>query len=198
MSLQIKNLTKRFGRNVILGDFSYDFKEKGVYLIKGDSGVGKTTLLRIIAGLDKDFDGEITGGGLGKVSMAFQEYRLFPTLNALDNVLKVAFNEPSADDVKRTEDLLSYLSYSSEDMKKYPDELSGGMKQRVSLARAFLAEGEILLLDEPTKELDSELASKVNELILREGKRRLVIVVSHRLQDEQSLDATVITITDKK
>ena len=198
MSLQIKNLTKRFGRNVILGDFSYDFKEKGVYLIKGDSGVGKTTLLRIIAGLDKDFDGEITGGGLGKVSMAFQEYRLFPTLNALDNVLKVAFNEPSADDVKRTEDLLSYLSYTPEDMKKYPNELSGGMKQRVSLARAFLAEGEILLLDEPTKELDSELASKVNELILREGKKRLVIVVSHRLQDEQSLDATVITITDKK
>lgn len=194
MSLQIKNLTKRFGRNVILGDFSYDFKEKGVYLIKGDSGVGKTTLLRIIAGLDKDFDGEITGGGLGKVSMAFQEYRLFPTLNALDNVLKVAFNEPSADDVKRTEDLLSYLSYTPEDMKKYPNELSGGMKQRVSLARAFLAEGEILLLDEPTKELDSELASKVNELILREGKRRLVIVVSHRLQDEQSLDATVIQL----
>ena len=194
MCLQIKNLTKRFGSNVILSDFSYNFKENGVYLIKGDSGVGKTTLLRIIAGLDEDFDGEVTGGGVGKVSMAFQEYRLFPTLNAFDNVLKVAFNEPDSGNSKKTRDLLSYLSYSSEDMKKYPDELSGGMKQRVSLARAFLAEGEILLLDEPTKELDSELASKVNELILREGKRRLVIVVSHRLQDEQSLDATVIQL----
>ena len=89
MSLVLNNIDKTFGEKVIIKGLSLVFPEKGVFAVVGESGVGKTTLLRLIAGLDTDYSGEITGGGLKNVSFAFQEYRLFPTLSALDNVAAV-------------------------------------------------------------------------------------------------------------
>ena len=83
MSLKIKNLSKSFGRKAIFDNFSFDFCDTGVYIISGERGKGKTTLLRIIAGLDKSYSGEIKGGGIENVSFAFQEYRLFPNLSAI-------------------------------------------------------------------------------------------------------------------
>ena len=194
MSLKISNLKKSFGSQKIFDSLSLEFSDRGLYFIKGESGVGKTTLLRIIAGLDSEFEGEVTGGGIGNVSVAFQEHRLFPTLNALDNVYKVAFPTASEENLSKAKEILRALKFSDEDMKKRPAELSGGMKQRVSLARAFLAKGTILILDEPTKELDPELADTVIEMIKKESERRLVIAVSHRQEDEIALDATVIDL----
>lgn len=193
MSLTITNLTKRFGNKIIFTDFSYAFPDKGLYLIKGDSGVGKTTLLRIISGLDNSYAGSVTGGGIGNVSYAFQEYRLFPTLTALENVIISSKSESPADYEKAKEYLLQ-LGFTDEDMNLYPSELSGGMKQRVSIARAFFSNGKILLLDEPTKELDPLLSDVVLNMITEEAKRRLVIIVSHIEADEERISATKITI----
>ena len=191
MSLSIKNLSKSFGNKTIFSDFSYEFKDKGLYLIKGDSGVGKTTLLRMIAGLDTDYSGEILGGGLGNVSYVFQEYRLFPTLTAIENVM-IGSKSESCDDLEKAKAYLHRLGFTSADTELYPSELSGGMKQRVSLARALLADKKILLLDEPTKELDPTLSSLVLEMICEVSQDRLVITVSHIGSDEERLPATKI------
>ena len=78
--LILNNVSKAFGDKVLFENLSLEFNT-GLYLIRGNSGIGKTTLLRIIAGLDTDYDGEVIGGGLKNVSFSFQEYRLFPTLN---------------------------------------------------------------------------------------------------------------------
>ena len=183
MSLRLDNVTKSFDGKVILDNFSYDFDSHGIYVVWGKSGIGKTTLLRIISGLDKNYSGIITDGGTKNVSMSFQEYRLFPALSALDNVAVACFDKPAKTDYEKSAIMLSKLGFSSDDMKLKPKELSGGMKQRVSLARAFLLNRPILLLDEATKELDANHARQVLNIIKDLSETRLVILVTHSESD---------------
>ena len=194
MALSIKSLTKSFGEKSIFSDFSYDFSDKGIYIISGDSGSGKTTLLRIVAGLDKEYLGEVIGGGVDNVSYAFQEYRLFPMLTALKNITVAVYNEPTEKDVLSAKELLSRLKFTEADMSLYPRELSGGMKQRVSFARALLKDAPILILDEPTKELDSEICQIIRDIIIEESKKRLVLMVTHRAEDVEGLEYTKIRV----
>ena len=190
MSLKILNVTKKFDNRVILENFSYSFDSNGFYVIIGESGIGKTTLLRMIAGLDKDYDGTIIGGGIENCSFMFQEYRLFPALNAIQNVLLA--KEGGAPD--EAESLLSQLGFKSEDMRKKPRQLSGGMKQRVAFARAIMRQSSILLLDEPTKELDSDTANNMLKIINDEAKRRLVVIVTHDNIVDKIDDARIIRL----
>ena len=194
MSLKIQNLTKSFGDKHIFNGFSFDFPEKGVFLLLGESGIGKTTLLRMISGLDNDYEGEILGGGFKNVSFAFQEYRLFPQLCALDNVIFANYDKKSEAVINEAKEMLCRLGIDEKDTSLLPDELSGGMKQRVSLARAFLRRSKILLLDEPTKELDKQNADAVLSEIKKQGESRLVIMVSHNAQDADELNAFKITL----
>ena len=187
MILKLDNLSKRFDGVDIFTSFSYSFQNRGVYVISGESGIGKTTLLRIIAGLDKEYDGFITGGGVENVSFMFQEYRLFPTLNAVKNASLV-----SADNLNVASKLLIRLGFKENDLNKRPRELSGGMKQRVSFVRALLKNAPILLLDEPTKELDEETANIMLEIIGEEAKKRLVIMVTHDDVSDKLSDAQII------
>jgi ABC-type multidrug transport system ATPase subunit len=177
MSLEIHSLNKKFDKKIIFQDFSFKFKKSGLYILTGESGKGKTTLLRIIAGLDNSYTGEVLGNE--SISYMFQEYRLFPNLSAQDNVLLCSFDDFSNSDKKNTTELLARLGLTDADLTLFPDELSGGMKQRVAFARAILHKSEILLLDEPTKELDSELKERFLEIIKKEAENRLVIFVTH-------------------
>lgn len=194
MSIVIKNISKSFDAKQIFKNFSLEFPQNGVSMLSGESGVGKTTLLRMISGLDTDFSGEISGGGIKNCSVAFQEYRLFPTLSALDNLVFANHDKKTAENTKEALEMLLSLGFKESDAQLYPRELSGGMKQRVSLARAFLRKAPILLLDEPTKELDVENASKVLEIIKNEAEKRLVILVSHNRSDAEKLSAKIINI----
>ncbi len=194
MTLRIIGLTKYFEEKCIFKDFSYDFEDGGIYTLKGESGIGKTTLLRIIAGLDKDYSGVVEGGGIGRVGMAFQEYRLFPKLTALENVVFAISDKKNTAVLDSAHKMLSLLGFEEMDMELLPDELSGGMKQRISLARAFLSGYPILLLDEPTKELDEVNATQVLNIIKELSKDRLVILVSHNVDDAKRIGATEILI----
>ena len=194
MSLEIKNLTKSFGKKILFKNFSFSFSDKGVYALMGESGHGKTTLLRLICGLDADFEGEIVGGGIKNSAIAFQEYRLFPNLSATDNLIFANHDKKSEKNIFEAKSLLLQLGFSEEDTELFPDSLSGGMKERVSLARAFLRPAKILLLDEPTKELDEENAMAVLEKIKEEAKKRLVIIVTHNENHARLIGATIVNI----
>ena len=196
MSLKIKNLTKRFGEKTVIDNFTYDFSDTGLFLIYGRSGVGKTTLLRIISGLESNYLGEIIGAGKENVSYLFQEYRLFPTLSALDNVLLTAYDNPSEDNKNEAMSILLELGITKEEAQLLPSELSGGMKQRVAFARAILAKRPILLLDEPMKELNEELYDSVRKLIVKEAEKRLVIMVSHNSLDREIENINLIEMKD--
>ena len=192
MPLVIKDLTKSFGEKAIFESFSYSFEERGIYALVGESGAGKTTLLRMIAGLDTEYSGEISG--VTSVSFAFQEHRLFPVLTALENVIFAISDTKSEAVTESAEKMLLSLGIDKSDLSLLPSELSGGMKQRVSLARAFLKDAPILLLDEPTGELDEENAALVRAAIKAEAQKRLVIIVSHNKKELFDLAAVQIKL----
>ena len=195
MSLTLKGITKSYAEREVLRDFSYDFGENGVYVLKGESGSGKTTLLRIISGIDRDYAGSVEGS-CKRFAVAFQEYRLFPTLSALSNA-SLAVTQSRNDSRKSdavAEKMLTDLGFKESELHLLPSELSGGMKQRVSIARALLADSDAVLLDEPTKELDPALCKRVNELIKITAEKKPVIVITHRSEDVIELGGTVIEI----
>lgn len=175
MQLRLNSVSKTFAEKVIFNDLSHTFDEKGLCFITGESGVGKTTLLRIIAGLDTDFVGTVENGGIANTSFMFQEYRLFPALTALKNAA-LPLKDKSTD---KARELLLRLGFEEADLKKRPRELSGGMKQRVGFVRAVLKASPILILDEPTKELDRDTVGIMLDIINEEAEKRLVIVVTH-------------------
>lgn len=180
-ALTLSKLTKHFESKELFCDLSFTFPKSGLFLLLGESGSGKTTLLRMIAGLDTDYTGSIEGGTSPNVSMAFQEHRLLPVLTALGNVtealrpLKIDKKEAEA----RAKDALLSLGFPEKDFKTRPAALSGGMRQRVSLARAFAVDRPILLLDEPEKELDAALRDRLYAAIETARKSRLVIITTH-------------------
>lgn len=192
--LEITNLCKSFGKKEILKDFSYRFNEYGIYIIAGDSGVGKTTLLRIISGLDKDFVGNIQGGGAKNVSYCFQEYRLFDTLSAISNITEISFDKATENDIFQSKMLLKRLGFLDDEIVLRPRELSGGMKQRVAFARAVMKKSPILILDEPTKEVDARIREQMKEIILEQSKNRLVLIVTHNEDDIYGLNAKTINL----
>ena len=193
MILKLDNLSKQYDGYDILSNLSYSLEGPGVYIVTGESGVGKTTFLRIIAGLDNEYSGSVIGGGMENISFMFQEYRLFPALNAVKNAALA-----SPDNLCEASEHLIRLGFKEADLKKKPRELSGGMKQRVAFVRALLKKSPILLLDEPTKELDQDTASIMLEIINEEAKKRLVIVVTHDDISDKLNGAQIIRLESNK
>lgn len=175
-NIVIKDLCKSFGNKVIFDSFSYVFPSVGISVLKGASGRGKTTLLRIIAGLEKDFKGEVSFPPKTRVSYMFQEDRLLPWLTARENV------EFVCGDREKSERLLVSLGLGDE-LDKKADLLSGGQKRRVAAARALAYDCDVLLLDEPFTGLDPENKEALASLIRERAKDLLVIAVTHSDSD---------------
>ena len=174
--IRIEDLKVRYGSQTVIDGLNVTFCDNTLYGITGASGIGKTTLINAIAELVK-YDGHIDTGG-GKIGYIFQEPRLFPWLTVLENVTCVC------DDKDRARYFLDLLLPDSEG--KYPDELSGGMKQRVSIARALAYDCDILLLDEPFKGLDEQTKSSTAKIVLEYLKNKTAIMISHS-EEELSL-----------
>ena len=184
--MKINNLCKSFGDNVIFDNFSIKFLTGFVTYIMGKSGVGKTTLLRIISGLDKDFRGNVEYNGT--LAYVFQEPRLFPTLTVRENISVVNENPQLSVD-----NLLKLLEL--EDAKDlFPTELSGGMKMRVSIARALYSCAEIILMDEPFAALDFNMKERVAPKIFSLLEGKTVLVVSHDLNDAKKYGNYIVNI----
>ena len=190
----VTDLSKRFGENTVFCDLSMNFEKDRVTCIVGPSGQGKTTLLRIIAGLEDADDGHIEGNG-GAVSYLFQEDRLLPWLNTFDNMALSVINggNVAQEEVKRMADDLEI----SDALWKLPEELSGGMRHRAALGRTFLADAGLVLLDEPFRGLDIELKNRIIDRIWKEAtNHKTVIMVTHSQEDAKELGDRVIELTD--
>lgn len=177
--LEIENLKFSYGNHPVLRAFSLSVPEHGVHVLMGPSGCGKSTLLSLIAGLIRPVGGSLVCHAK-KISYSFQEPRLLPWMNTADNVNFVLGGK--GETLPKAEEALSELGLGNS-LKKFPSELSGGMKKRVSLARAFAYDGDFLLLDEPTNGLDSETKEKIILKIAEIGKNTPVLMITHNEDD---------------
>ncbi len=187
--IEISALSKRFGDNQVLDGLDLAIASPGATAIIGASGCGKTTLLRLIAGLEVPDGGSIAG--VGRVAYMFQEPRLLPWLTAAQNVNLVL--QDNTESMPRVTELLQLLEI-AEAADRYPHELSGGMQQRVALARALAFGGDTLLLDEPFRALDRPLRLRLYPLLREAAKSSAVILVTHDDEDIEQLAARVITL----
>ena len=177
--IELSNISKRFANKRVLEELSFVFQDGVKYTIKGRSGCGKSTLLRIIAGLDKEYSGTVRVEGT--LSFSFQNAMLFPWLDAVSNVTVGSFSSITDKKIRmaEAEELLSFLGFDAEDMKKSPSELSGGMQAKCGIARALSKRADVYLFDEPFANLDKDSIKRCRELIDARTEGKTVITVSH-------------------
>lgn len=184
MDIILQNISKSYAGKPVLRNFSCRIREHGVCAILAPSGVGKTTLLRLILGLETPDSGSISGVPHGK-SAVFQEDRLCPGISAAANIRMavpgVANREISA--------ILTELGI-GDSADKAASALSGGMARRASLARALLADGELLTLDEPFSGLDDDSRMLAAAAIRKHRRNRTTLLVTHRQEDLELLGVT--------
>jgi phospholipid/cholesterol/gamma-HCH transport system ATP-binding protein len=202
--LELKDVVKVYGDNRILDGVSFGVRRGETKIIIGASGSGKSTILKLIMGLEKPDEGEVFINGeettrlkerdmvpiRQHMGMVFQESALFDSLNVRENVAYRLYELGTDEDEieARVRKCLGFVGL-EDAIEKAPSELSGGMKRRVALARALIGEPEIMLYDEPTAGLDPVTSRRINELIitLRDINNVTGVFVTHRMRDAFTL-----------
>jgi polar amino acid transport system ATP-binding protein len=191
--LELKNVSKTFNQKTVWHDLNLKIEDGQILCIVGQSGGGKTTLLRCISGLESLDSGEMLVDGKkfdpttpqkddAVIGVVFQDYQLFPHLKVIDNITlapELALKQTSKQARQVAEKLLAQLSLTDK-ADLFPYQLSGGQKQRVAIARALAMKPKILCYDEPTSALDPGLREAVKKIILQLKKAGITqIVVTH-------------------
>jgi ABC-type nitrate/sulfonate/bicarbonate transport system ATPase subunit len=190
--LECKNLSFKYDNKIIFEDFNYKFENNEIYAIIGESGKGKTTLLRCLAGLNKPYKGqtiysynesnEVITKPSKNIFMMHQHYTNFPWKTCLENVLfPVSLKEKITNILEAKAKVLLIKVGLGDYIDKYPSELSGGMNQRLALVRTIMAEPNVILMDEPMSALDSETRKLMQDLLLELHNRtnNIIIMITH-------------------
>ena len=188
--IKLNNVTVSFGSKTVLHNFSLDIKQGEHIALMGPSGSGKTTILRLIARQLPPTAGTVQVD-TNRISYMFQDHRLLPWMTAEENVNLVLGDSKAT--LHIAQDWLDKVGL-ADAYNKYPSELSGGMRQRVSLARALAYNGDIFLLDEPLSALDEDTALQMLELIQTHTVGKTVIFVTHRNSHAEHFSPNIIQL----
>jgi len=194
MPIICQNLSVSFGDKQVIKNFTHRFRSPGITAIMGASGVGKTTLFRLILGLETPQEGKVTGLDGKKVSVVFQEDRLFPQLNVLQNVL-VSESDAHPIGEEQARRILHRLGLAGEENAPVGT-LSGGMRRRVALARALCYDGDYFLLDEPLKGLDAQTRADVIDVLRPLAANKTVLFITHDRAEVELLADSCITLQE--
>ncbi len=198
MLLDIRNLKKSYQNITIFDNFNLSIRENMITCILGPSGIGKTTLLNLLSGISKPDSGDLTDFANKTFSYIFQETRLLKWKTVFENVnfvLKNIYGEKeSREAAKNYIDIVGLSKFAG----YYPSQISGGMQQRVSIARAFAYPSDILLMDEPFKSLDMKLKKNLIAAFLKlwQSDKRTVISVTHEAEEAAYIGNDVVILTD--
>jgi NitT/TauT family transport system ATP-binding protein len=210
-NLEIRDLNQAFPRDdgtelVVLDHLTFDVRDKEFVCILGSSGCGKTTLLRLIAGLDTSRSGSIIldkeeiHGTTPKVGFVFQEYSLFPWRTVIDNIaFGLEMRGMAKEERYRIADKYLALVNLTQFRDSYPSELSGGMRQRVAVARALALDPVLLLMDEPFGALDAQTRNMLQQELLAiwEKTKKTVVFITHSVDEAVYLSDRIIVLTPR-
>ena len=197
MALELKHINKQYDGNIVFKDFDISFPESMISCILGPSGCGKTTLLNMMGGVAAA-DGGDFGSLRGKrFSYIFQAPRLLPWKTVEENIDFVIDRNLAPAERKQKVDYLLQMVELSDYAKHYPSQLSGGMAQRVSIARAFAIDSDVILMDEPFSGLDITLKKNIMERFVEIWKRdkRTVVYVTHDIDEALLLSDEIIVFS---
>lgn len=188
--MKLKNLSKQYGDNVIFKNLSLELKDGEILTVMGPSGIGKTTLIKVLTGLEEAEAGQVEINGneyeIGdpaiseQIGLVFQDFNLFPHLTVKENIAlaPVLVKKRAKQEVdQKVNELLKQLGI-TEQADLYPYQLSGGQKQRVAIARALAMNPEVIIYDEPTSGLDEKSTEQVEKIMLalkKEGVSQMVV-----------------------
>lgn len=213
--IQIKNLEKSFKGNKILKNISFTFKEGEILTLLGPSGAGKTTILRILNGLETCDSGSISLDNIKicengiyadssilkeihkKIGLVFQTFNLFPHMSILENLILAPMHTLNLSLKEATDEALKILSKLSLEDKAnaYPCELSGGQKQRVAIGRALMLNPNYICFDEPTSALDPTLTKDIANIIKSLAKENMgVLIITHDMEFAKEASSRVIKL----
>ena len=209
--LELKNICKKYNKIKVLDNFCLEVEEGKIVSITGPSGIGKTTLLRCINGLERIDSGEILienkkiGNKFSKeanlqVGLVFQDFNLFPQYSVLKNVilpLTQVLKVDKEEAIKTAKELLKKMNLLNK-INSYPFELSGGEKQRVAIARTLAVNPKIICFDEPTSALDPKLIKQFGEIVKKLAyDKKAILIVTHDLKFANEISDRIIKF-DKK
>lgn len=190
MDIELYHVTKHYGEKELFTDLKLTFLEGRINCLMGASGSGKTTIMDMLMGFVKPDSGEIRGLEHRRITAVFQEDRLIEHLDAVRNVKLVCGRSVTKEVIlKDFSDVLL-----QEERRKPVRYYSGGMKRRVAIVRAMLAQSDLIILDEPFKGLDVELKNQVMDYVQRKTQGKTVILVTHDLQEAQYLGANLLQL----
>lgn len=193
--VKIQNLNKSYAGVNVLRNINLDIYQEEFIALVGQSGGGKSTLLRLIAGLEEMTSGEIEfGNQMPIIRVMFQDDRLLPWMTVIDNL---SFQSKDPKIINRAEEMLNLVGLSNLE-HHYPDQLSGGQRQRVALGRALMAKPQVLLLDEPLGALDALTRNQMQGLIANicEQQHLTAILVTHDVNEAAKLADRVLVVRD--
>ena len=195
--LEVKNLNHHFGFTEILNDISFSLEKNKILSVVGPSGGGKTTLLHLCAGLLDVEEGNVENSFKSQ-SFAFQEGRLLPWKNVIDNIALglLAKGIAKKEAIKQSQKIALRFGLEEGDFDKFPKDLSGGMKQRVSFARALVVKPSLLFLDEPFSALDIGLKQELQAILieLMANKSITILFITHDLMEAIRLSDEILLL----
>lgn len=199
--MQLKNIVKNYGDKKVLGGIDIEIEEGKITAILGESGCGKSTLLNIIAGKIKDYNGEVIFEREHKegISYVFQEDTLIPwktVYNNLEFVLKGKIEKTQIEE--RIKKYLKIVNLEGSE-KEFPNMLSGGMKRRVGIARAFAFPSNYMFMDEPFEFLDVKIKEEIVEdlIKLQESEKKTVVLITHDIDTAVTLGEKIVVLGEK-
>ena len=196
-SLELDNVTSGYNKQAVLHNISFELKEPSIYVILGPNGAGKTTLFRTIAGVLEPYSGKIllddqnttTSGDARRRMSYLSQYNAMPEEMTVYNGLKF-YSDIGGGDLDKAIELLGLEQLKD---KRFSD-LSQGQKKRAAMAKVFLHEGDLLLLDEPTANLDPSISKEIRDIVLKLSKDKIILYSSHNLYEATDIGTYLILI----